>query len=443
MATRTRMQQLRDTAAQWTAQNPVLLAGEIGVELDTGRWKIGNGVDPWLALPDRVQDALAGYVKLPPGGTDGQVLAKQGSGLVWVTAGSGPPPSGDGALAQASATYKAAAKAAGTSRLRILNIGDSTNDGYGKPGGPDAWAKTWPLKAAALLRTQLGSAAGGRGWLGPSTPLAPGNYVWPAPAVSGGNGTARDDLSTQIGIPGALWLQKGHATTVDTVTFALAAGVTAVDVVTTGYSGNMIFTAANAGSSVTKDATGDRVITRVTNPGATLKVTGAAGVGFALLGLVEYVGDETAGVTQWNLSRGAMRAFEYAGWLTDGAFSLKPMIGAFAPHVALVCLGANDYPTRTTAQFGTALTTIFNEIRAVSAATEVVFIIRPLADSGATTWNTYNETLQSTAASLGARVLDARGLSGSGLYLADGVHFTEAGNSAMAALVLEYLKVGA
>lgn len=37
----------RDTAANWTAVNPVLAQGEIGQELDTGRFKIGNGTTAW------------------------------------------------------------------------------------------------------------------------------------------------------------------------------------------------------------------------------------------------------------------------------------------------------------------------------------------------------------------------------------------------------------
>jgi hypothetical protein len=39
----TRVQYRRDTAANWTANNPVLLPGEPGLETDTGRVKYGNG----------------------------------------------------------------------------------------------------------------------------------------------------------------------------------------------------------------------------------------------------------------------------------------------------------------------------------------------------------------------------------------------------------------
>ena len=46
----TRMQQRRGTAAQWTAANPILAAGEIGFETDTVKFKMGNGSSTWSAL---------------------------------------------------------------------------------------------------------------------------------------------------------------------------------------------------------------------------------------------------------------------------------------------------------------------------------------------------------------------------------------------------------
>jgi len=46
----TRMQQRRGTAAQWTSANPVLAAGEIGFEIDTNKFKMGDGINQWLDL---------------------------------------------------------------------------------------------------------------------------------------------------------------------------------------------------------------------------------------------------------------------------------------------------------------------------------------------------------------------------------------------------------
>ena len=41
------LQLRRGTAAQWTSANPVLAQGEMGVETDTLKIKIGNGSTVW------------------------------------------------------------------------------------------------------------------------------------------------------------------------------------------------------------------------------------------------------------------------------------------------------------------------------------------------------------------------------------------------------------
>ena len=45
-----RIQLRNDTAENWTNANPILLKGEMGVETDTGKTKIGNGTAHWTAL---------------------------------------------------------------------------------------------------------------------------------------------------------------------------------------------------------------------------------------------------------------------------------------------------------------------------------------------------------------------------------------------------------
>ena len=51
------MQQRRGTAAQWTSANPILAAAEIGFESDTGKFKIGDGVNHWADLTHFVDGA--------------------------------------------------------------------------------------------------------------------------------------------------------------------------------------------------------------------------------------------------------------------------------------------------------------------------------------------------------------------------------------------------
>jgi hypothetical protein len=51
MAVVTQIQLRRGTAAQWTSANPILAAGELGVETDTVKAKIGDGALTWSSLP--------------------------------------------------------------------------------------------------------------------------------------------------------------------------------------------------------------------------------------------------------------------------------------------------------------------------------------------------------------------------------------------------------
>lgn len=44
------LQLRRDTAANWTSANPKLASGELGLETDTGQFKIGDGSTFWNSL---------------------------------------------------------------------------------------------------------------------------------------------------------------------------------------------------------------------------------------------------------------------------------------------------------------------------------------------------------------------------------------------------------
>ena len=57
-----RLQLRHDTAANWIARNPVLLAGEIGIETNTNRMKIGNGSSNWASLAYFPADSGLGSV---------------------------------------------------------------------------------------------------------------------------------------------------------------------------------------------------------------------------------------------------------------------------------------------------------------------------------------------------------------------------------------------
>jgi hypothetical protein len=40
----------KGTAAEWITSDPILLSGEIGYEIDTGYWKVGDGTTAWTSL---------------------------------------------------------------------------------------------------------------------------------------------------------------------------------------------------------------------------------------------------------------------------------------------------------------------------------------------------------------------------------------------------------
>ena len=55
----TRFKLRNGTAAAWTSANPILLAGEMGVETDTRKYKIGDGATAWSSLSYYIEGVLA------------------------------------------------------------------------------------------------------------------------------------------------------------------------------------------------------------------------------------------------------------------------------------------------------------------------------------------------------------------------------------------------
>lgn len=75
----------RDTTTNWFSKNPILAQGEFGINLTTGKFKIGDGVTAWNSLAYSTG-------ALPSGGTTGQVLAKSSNNdyeVQWTTNASG------------------------------------------------------------------------------------------------------------------------------------------------------------------------------------------------------------------------------------------------------------------------------------------------------------------------------------------------------------------
>ena len=84
-----RIQLRNDTAENWTSANPILRKGEMGVEIDTRKIKIGNGTDHWTTLEYSGvdEDTIKGiidknrdnFTEVVPneGETDAQALARK------------------------------------------------------------------------------------------------------------------------------------------------------------------------------------------------------------------------------------------------------------------------------------------------------------------------------------------------------------------------------
>jgi hypothetical protein len=80
-----RLQQRRDIAANWTANNPILAQGEIGLETDTTKWKMGDGTTAWTALAYAYTAGAAGAT-----GPTGPIGATGPTGVTGITGPTGP-----------------------------------------------------------------------------------------------------------------------------------------------------------------------------------------------------------------------------------------------------------------------------------------------------------------------------------------------------------------
>jgi hypothetical protein len=108
-----RLQNRRDTAANWTANNPTLAAGEIGLETDTAKYKMGDGTTAWNSLAYAYTAGAAGAT-----GPTGPIGATGPTGVTGITGPTGPvgatgPTGPSGATGPTGATGASGATGAG------------------------------------------------------------------------------------------------------------------------------------------------------------------------------------------------------------------------------------------------------------------------------------------------------------------------------------------
>jgi hypothetical protein len=120
----TKIQVRRDTAANWTAANPVLSSGEIGVETDTQKMKTGNGVTAWTSLIYTGSNTGSGS------GTQGATGAQgaTGSGTQGVQGVQGPAGSGgSGSGAQGAQGIQGTTGTTSTDQIKAISIPSPTS----------------------------------------------------------------------------------------------------------------------------------------------------------------------------------------------------------------------------------------------------------------------------------------------------------------------------
>ena len=94
-----RIQLRRDTAANWVSNNPTLREGEIGIETDTLKFKIGNGSSTWTSItnyanvtPSGLTNSLSDYILVAdqgnPGGpaeldSNGDLIIPENAIILW------------------------------------------------------------------------------------------------------------------------------------------------------------------------------------------------------------------------------------------------------------------------------------------------------------------------------------------------------------------------
>jgi hypothetical protein len=272
------MQQRRDTAANWTSANPTLLAGEIGIESDTNKIKLGTGSTSWTSLSytpwsqvtayplvnaDIASAAAIAYSKLATL-TSANILVGSSANVATSTAVSGDVTiSNTGVTAIASgvivnADINASAAIAGskivaatTSVVGAVQLSDSTSTTSSVLAAtPTAVKAAYDLAAAALpkaggtltgdviLDNQVDArfreaTANGTNYVGFQAPASVASDVlWTLPAT---DGTSAQVLSTN-GSGTLSWATAAGATVVDGGNFANGSSIVTTTITIDGGS---------------------------------------------------------------------------------------------------------------------------------------------------------------------------------------------------------------
>lgn len=402
------IQPRRDTAANWTSVNPVLAQGELGLELDTGLTKYGDGTTAWASL----SYATSSFAKTGAIPTDYAKLLP----------------------------FYATLAGRNSARCIIAQIGDSITEGsYATALG----VSDTPARLQSALRTRfpVAGVAGGRGWI-----------------PAGNNTTSATPLFTLAGTPGQFtgwgpsfqFVNLNSATTKATVTLT----GTSFDILCIQQSGQGVgYYKIDGGTAVTFNTSGSTVdAAKVVSQAAltagshTVEIGWSSGGPVYLEGVWEYNQDETKGI---NVVRGGYSGSSTGTWLGGGGYQWNA-IQSLNPALIVIQLGTNDANTAganlSSAQYKTNLQSMITNLRAAATTPPPIvlsLVHQPSTTTGVTLrepWANYATAAQSIANGDSAVVfvnhsirMPAGGATNTySLYSADGVHPSDRGYSFIA-----------
>jgi hypothetical protein len=215
----------RDTAAAWTTANPVLLNGELGLETDTRKLKIGDGASTWGSLA---------YYSTSGGGGGGNTILS----------GSGAPSSGGGVNGD-------------------LYLDSAASRLYG-PKAAGSWGAGVSLIGPAGSAGATG-ATGATGAAGASATVAVGSVTTGAAGSSASVSNAGTSSAAVLNFT----IPRGDTGATGTTGAAGSAATVSVGSVTTG--------AAGSSASVTNTGTSSAAVFAFTIPRGDTGATGSAG----------------------------------------------------------------------------------------------------------------------------------------------------------------------
>lgn len=187
------LQLRRGTAAEWTSANPVLAQGEMGVETDTLKVKLGNGTTAWTALPYFTQGAPGATGPQGPAGPTGATGATGATGPKGDKGDTGD--TGPAGPQGVSITMKGSKATVGA----LPTTGNQVNDAYIVDADGDLYV--WNGSAWYSVGQIVGPEGpqGPAGATGPAGPAGPTGATGATGAVGSRGGMPYNFLTPQTG----------------------------------------------------------------------------------------------------------------------------------------------------------------------------------------------------------------------------------------------------